>query len=84
MHGTTIATNAALERKLPRGALITTAGFEDVLEIGRHVRRNVYAPVAEYRPVLIERRLRIGVTERTRSDGTLETPLGLDCIGRDL
>ncbi len=80
MHGTTIATNAVLERKLPRGALITTAGFEDVLEIGRHVRRNVYAPVAEYRPVLIERRLRIGVTERTRNDGAIETPLGLDCL----
>jgi N-methylhydantoinase A len=36
MHGTTIATNAVLERKLPAGALVTTAGFEDVLEIGRH------------------------------------------------
>src|ERR1700740_3375279 len=38
LHGTTIATNAVLERKLPAGALITTAGFEDVLEIGRHSR----------------------------------------------
>ena len=37
LHGTTIATNAVLERKLARGVLLTTAGFEDVLEITRHV-----------------------------------------------
>ena len=42
IHGTTIATNAVLERKLPMGALVTTSGFEDVLEIGRHLRRDVY------------------------------------------
>ena len=36
LHGTTIATNAVLERRLARGALLTTAGFEDVLEITRH------------------------------------------------
>jgi N-methylhydantoinase A len=40
--GTTIATNAVLTRDLPVAALITTAGFEDVLEIGRHARRDVY------------------------------------------
>ncbi len=43
LHGTTIATNAVLERKLPRGALVTTARFEDVVEIGRHYRREIYA-----------------------------------------
>ena len=43
LHGTTIATNAVLERKLARGALVTTARFEDVLEIGRHYRREIYA-----------------------------------------
>ncbi len=43
LHGTTIATNAVLEGKLARGALVTTAGFEDVLEIGRHNRRDIYA-----------------------------------------
>ena len=41
LHGTTIATNAVLERKLARGVLLTTAGFEDVLEINRHVRRDI-------------------------------------------
>jgi N-methylhydantoinase A len=42
IHGTTIATNAVLTRDLPVAALITTAGFEDVLEIGWHARRDVY------------------------------------------
>ncbi len=41
MHGTTITTNAVLERKLAQGVLLTTAGFEDVLEIGRHARRDI-------------------------------------------
>ena len=41
LHGTTIATNAVLERKLAKGALVTTARFEDVLEIGRHYRREI-------------------------------------------
>ena len=50
LHGTTIATNAVLERKLPKGALVTTAGFEDVLEIGRHVpARNLCAQSAACR-----------------------------------
>ena len=56
IHGTTIATNAVLERKLPRGALVTTAGFEDVLEIGRHLRRDIYANRAEARCLLIRGR----------------------------
>ena len=43
VHGTTIATNAVLERKFPSGALVATAGFEDVLEIARHARREVYS-----------------------------------------
>ena len=41
LHGTTIATNAVLERKLAKGALVTTARFEDVIEIGRHYRREI-------------------------------------------
>ena len=75
LHGTTIATNAVLERKLPVGGLITTAGFEDVLEIGRHVRKEVYAAKAEPRTLLIPRRRRVGVAERMRADGNVETPL---------
>ncbi len=80
LHGSTIATNAVLERKLPEGALITTAGFADVLEIGRHMRRNVYALRAEPRQVLVPRHLRFGVAERIRADGSVETPLDLTAV----
>jgi len=75
LHGTTIATNAVLQRRLPKGALITTAGFEDVLEIGRHFRKQVYASKAEPRVVLVPRAWRLGIKERTRADGAIETPL---------
>lgn len=82
IHGTTIATNAVLERKLARGALVTTAGFEDVLEIGRHVRKDIYAAIAEPRTLLIPRDLRLGVTERTRADGAIETPLAETAVAQ--
>jgi N-methylhydantoinase A/oxoprolinase/acetone carboxylase beta subunit len=72
MHGTTIATNAVLERKLPAGALVTTAGFEDVLEIGRHYRRDVYSIHPQPVPALIPRSRRFGFHERMRFDGTVE------------
>ena len=75
MHGTTIATNAVLQRRMARAVLVTTGGFEDVLEIGRHVRRNIYASRAEHRVLLVRRRDRFGIMERTRADGTIETPL---------
>lgn len=75
LHGTTIATNAVLERKLPKGAMITTAGFEDVLEIGRHMRQELYSLKAEPRSLLIPREYRFGVAERVRYDGSIETPI---------
>ncbi len=75
LHGTTVATNAVLERKLARGALITTEGFEDVLEINRHVRRDIYALAPDPFPTLIPRDRRFGVRERMRSGGTVETVL---------
>ncbi len=71
LHGSTIATNAVLERKLPKGALITTTGFRDVLEIGRHMRRDVYTLKAEKRPLLIPREFRFTVDERVKSDGSV-------------
>jgi N-methylhydantoinase A/oxoprolinase/acetone carboxylase beta subunit len=72
LHGTTIATNAVLERKLARGALVTTAGFEDVLEIGRHARRDIYAVRPEPTPALIPRDRRVGLVERMTAQGTVE------------
>ena len=80
LHGTTIATNAVLERKLARGMLLTTEGFRDVLEIGRHARRDVYGlkPVRE--AALIPRDRRVGVAERMRADGSVERALGADAL----
>ncbi len=77
LHGTTIATNAVLERKLPRGVLLTTEGFRDVLEIGRHVRRDIYGLRPHREPALIPRDRRIGVPGRIRADVSVERPLDL-------
>ena len=82
LHGSTIATNAVLERKLPKGALLTTKGFTDVLEIGRHMRHNVYALKAEPRSLLIPRQRRFGVAERMRANGQVETALDADVVRR--
>ena len=75
IHGTTIATNAVLEHKLPIGALVTTTGFRDVLEIGRHVRRDVYASRAEARRLLVPRSRRFEVAGRIGADGRELEPL---------
>lgn len=75
LHGTTIATNAVLERKLAKGVLLTTAGFEDVLEIGRHNRRDIYSARQKRQEPLIGRDRRFGVPERIKGDGSIETAL---------
>ena len=72
LHGTTIATNAVLERKLAKGALVTTAGFEDVLEIGRHNRKDVYSLFPRPVPALVPRDRRLGFRERMRATGVPE------------
>jgi N-methylhydantoinase A len=72
LHGTTIATNAVLQRRLPVAALVTTEGFEDVLEIGRHVRRDIYSLRPKREPALVPRDRRLGVAERVRGDGSIE------------
>ena len=74
-HGTTIATNALLQGNLPRGGLITTEGFTDVLEIGRHVRRDVYSLAPETRPPLVARRDRFALPERMAASGVSTTPV---------
>lgn len=71
IHGTTIATNAVLTRSLPDGALVTTAGFEDVLEIGRHARSDIYALRPAAKAPLVPRRHRFGVAERIGPDGAV-------------
>ena len=75
MHGTTLATNAIIERRLARTALVTTRGFRDVLEIGRHWRQELYDPFVEALPPLVPRELRFEVTERTTAAGEELVPL---------
>jgi len=77
IHGSTVATNSLLERKGAKLAFLTTAGFEDLLEIGRQTRRELYNIMVEERRPLIERRLCFGVRERTLADGRVEKPADL-------
>lgn len=70
-HGTTVATNALLERKGARTALITTAGFEDVIQIGRQARPDLYNLNVTRPAPLVPRELRFGVAERIDLDGKI-------------
>lgn len=72
-HGTTVATNALLERKGARTALITTAGFKDVLEIGRQTRENLYSLAPSRTPPLIPKSGRFELRERVDWQGAILT-----------
>ncbi len=74
VHGTTIATNAVLERKGARIGLITTEGFRDVLELGRRTRPGNYGMIGSFE-ALIDRELRLEVAERIDAKGRVMTPL---------
>jgi N-methylhydantoinase A len=82
IHGTTVATNALLTRTGGPIAFITTKGFRDVLEIGRQDRPDLYALVPEPVPVLVPRRLRLEVPERTRASGEVALPLDEAALAR--
>ncbi|HJR06107.1 MAG TPA: hydantoinase/oxoprolinase family protein [Pyrinomonadaceae bacterium] len=69
VHGTTVGTNALLERRGARAALVTTAGFEDVLAIGRQARPALYDLDATRPDAIIPRALRFGVAERVAATG---------------
>lgn len=71
VHGTTVATNAMLERRGARVILLTTAGLEDVLEIGRQNREDIYNLHASRAEPLVKRENRIGVKERINSEGNV-------------
>ena len=71
LHGTTLATNALIERKGARTALLTTEGFRDVLEMGYEKRYEQYDVNIERPPELVPRPLRFGVHERLAADGTV-------------
>ena len=70
-HGTTVATNALLQRKGGRVALVTTKGFKDLLEIGRQIRPHMYDMQMDHAPPLVSRENRIEAAERMKSDGSV-------------
>src|SRR5204862_2226401 len=69
-HGTTVATNALLERRGARVALVTTEGFADVIEIGRQDRPSLYDPRVDRPAPLVPRSLRFEVAGRLAADGS--------------
>jgi len=71
LHGTTVGTNTLLQRKGARVALVTTAGFEDAIEIGRQARPKLYDFFFDRVEPLVASRLRFGVDERTSSAGEI-------------
>ena len=86
LHGTTIATNAVIERRGAVCALITTAGFRDILELGRRDRPTMYGLEGTHEP-LVPRDLRFEVTERLDYEGNVVLALdepGLRAIGEAL
>src|SRR5688572_6721783 len=85
VHGTTVATNAVLERKGAKIGLVTTQGFRDVLEIGRQSRHNVYSVMLEPETpgFLVPGALRREVPERLAADGEVLTALDEDAVRRE-
>ncbi|HKO59790.1 MAG TPA: hydantoinase/oxoprolinase family protein [Pyrinomonadaceae bacterium] len=75
VHGTTVGTNALLERRGARTALVTTKGFEDVLAIGRQARAELYNLDAVKPPPLVPDELRFGISERVAANGEILEPL---------
>ncbi len=86
VHGTTVATNAVLERTGARLGLLTTAGFEDVIEIGRQSRRQIYQLLLrpETPVFLAPGARRKGVVEAIDPSGTVVTPLDIESLERSL
>lgn len=82
VHGTTVATNALLERKGARTALVVTKGFEDVIEIGRQARPDLYNLSVTRPEPLAPRHLRFGVDERVSAEGGILAEPGMTEIDR--
>jgi N-methylhydantoinase A len=80
IHGTTLVTNALIERKGARTALITTRGFRDAIEIRHEGRYDLYDLFLEMPPPLAPRRLRYEVDERVLADGSVLTPLDMTAL----
>lgn len=80
VHGTTLVTNALVERKGARLGMITTAGFRDIIEIGTEQRYDIYDLFLEFPAPLVPRRHRIEVAERIDRDGSVVEPLDIEGV----
>ncbi|MGQ0650699.1 MAG: hydantoinase/oxoprolinase family protein [Betaproteobacteria bacterium] len=86
-HGTTVGTNALIQRKVGKVAVVTTEGFRDLLEIRRQMRPQVYDIHLDHPAALVPRELRFEVRERMRADGSVHRALdekGVEAIARRL
>lgn len=81
-HGTTVATNALITRKLPRSAMVTTRGFRDVIEIGRGTKDDLWDAYEDVAPPYIRRRDRLEVSERVDYSGNILEPLNEEDVRR--
>ena len=82
IHGTTLVTNAMIERKGAQTALLTTAGFRDSIEIGRETRYDLYDLMLEQPQPLVPRYLRFGVPQRTMADGSSLQEMDVEYVRR--
>jgi N-methylhydantoinase A len=82
VHGTTLITNAVVEMKGARTALLTTAGFEDILEIGREQRYDLYDLEMRMPEPIVRRRLRLGIVERTDATGAVREEVDAGSVER--
>ncbi len=80
VHGTTLVTNAVIERKGAKTAFITTKGFEDVLEIGREMRYDIYDIFLTMPKPLVPRNLRMGISERVDTHGNVLEPIDKEAL----
>jgi N-methylhydantoinase A len=83
-HGTTVTTNALLEGRAARTALLATAGFTDLIELGRQARADLYRLCAAHPAPLVPPELRFAVDERCGPHGPRRAPAGIDRLLRDV
>ena len=82
VHGTTLVTNAIIERRGARTALLTTRGFRDILEMGKEQRYDIYDLFLRFPVPLVSRRHRLEIDERVAADGEVLAPLDGGAVGR--
>ncbi len=84
VHGTKLVTNAVIERKCAKITLLTTKGFEDVLEIGREMRYDIYDIFITMPKPLVSRELRKGVQERVDKNGKVLEKINIEAVEKSL